>query len=790
MASNRKPGRRFGLLASAAAAFVAFSSAASAQQGQIVPIAMQSQDLGDALNQLARQTNVQIVFRPELVRGRQAPALSGNLTAQQALDRMLDGTGLTYRPSGRNAYVILTQAADTRPTQTDVPSEQASVYEEDLVVTAQRGREESLFETPISVGVLSGGDLDRGSSRSAADVINQIPGVTVIEGQPGNTQITIRGVSAMAGTTTSAYYLDEVPFAFIVNASLPDANAFDLERVEVLRGPQGTLYGANALSGVVRILTNNADLDDFDFRGRVRVSDTDGASNVGGDLAINVPLAPGKLAVRGVVGYSDLSGFIDSTLDGQDDINDTQARSYRLRVNYQPTEDLSFNVGYTRSDVHNGAPASSLADLTTPFSSHQPDDRVYDTFNIVGQYSWNHLSLLSSTSYLTYEAQTEIDQGFQYNNRYTLDSFSQEIRLLSRLDGPQQWSAGAYYQNSTDNTHQSAPSLGFPFDYEAERSLDSYAIFGETTRSFGDDLFEITGGLRYYNSETELSAISDFVTGTAGLAPPETASAEKVTGRLVLTLHPTDGQLVYASASTGFRSGLPRSQAIAAVDPSFPAVAPDSLISYEVGAKGDFFNGTLRYTAALYYQDWSDIQQTVTLSNNFTAFTNAGNASGPGFEGSLAIRAAPGLELGASVGWNDLTFSEDVPSGSVILFRQGDRINNSPEWTGSISLDYTTPTPLSDFNAVFSSTLTYNSPNAQRQKVGNAVLVSESDPIYLLGASVGLENDRWGVRLFGDNLLDEDGAISVGLTAGSDFINDVSLRPRPRTIGLQLTFDY
>jgi len=149
---------------------------------------------------------------------------------------------------------------------------------EEIVVTAQK-REQRLQDVPISMSVTTGADLDKSSIQSVSDALGLIPGVAVnVNGQGGESKLTIRGVSAagalFAGPSPIGYYLDSVPFGLVGSAVVPDSNSYDLDHIEVLRGPQGTLYGASALNGVVRVLTNDAQLNDFDFKARATSSTT------------------------------------------------------------------------------------------------------------------------------------------------------------------------------------------------------------------------------------------------------------------------------------------------------------------------------------------------------------------------------------------------------------------------------------------------------------------------------------------------------------------------------------
>jgi iron complex outermembrane recepter protein len=661
---------------------------------------------------------------------------------------------------------------------------------QEIVVSAQRRGDEKLVETPVSIGVLTGAALDKGSSRSVADVLNTVGGVTLTESRPGASEISIRGVVAGTGTSTTGYYLDELPFSFIDISEAPDASAYDLERVEVLRGPQGTLYGANALSGVVRILTKDADLDGWEAKGRVRGSSThSGGNNYGGDLAVNVPLIPDKLAVRAVASYSDFDGFIRSSLTNEDRINDAQTQAYRLKVNYLATENLSVKFGATHSQLDSGAPSVAQDDFTTPFSGNQADDRTYDAFNLVLEYDADKFSVLSATSYLDYSLDTQREillsgvSRLNYHNRFTVEILSQEVRFTSALDGPWQWSGGAYYKEAKQNQFQDARPT-FPNPFEDDNESKSYAVFAELTRSFADGRFELTGGLRYFNDDLTSTERSNFF--ATPLSPPRDGKFDRVTGRVVLKYNLDDDYMLYGSVASGFRSGVNQTSAVAAIDASFPPVDPDSLITYEAGAKGIFWDGKAQFDTAVYFTQWTDVQQSLILPVGFFARVNAGDASGLGADASLLLQPTDNLSLQLSVGWNDLQFDEDILQRGVVLFPQDTRLNNSPELTASFGGEYRFPIGLANLGGVLGTSMNYSSEKTLRSLTSNVLTQSESDSILQAVARLGVEADRWTAELYAENLFDEGGSVTAPDLGGA--FNTVRLRPR--TIGIQATFKF
>lgn len=205
------------------------------------------------------------------------------------------------------------------------------------------------------MSVMGGKELDRSTAKDVTDMLGSVPGVAVAEGAySGMTQVPIRGVTSAGavdgGASPTAYYLDAVPFGFVRSAFAPAPDAYDLKRVEVLRGPQGTLYGANALNGVVRVLTQDANLDKFEVKSRGLISNTQGGRlNYGADAA---PIIDGKLAARAVLGYENLNGWIDRP--NRKDVNDSRRRSMRLKVNAQPTDELSLGISVWSSRSNYG----------------------------------------------------------------------------------------------------------------------------------------------------------------------------------------------------------------------------------------------------------------------------------------------------------------------------------------------------------------------------------------------------------------------------------------------------
>ncbi len=666
------------------------------------------------------------------------------------------------------------------------PADETQPAGSDIVVTAQR-RDTKLLETPVSIGVLTAADLDSANVRGVSDALTRVAGVSLIESKPGETSIAIRGALSGAGTSATGFYLDDVPFAFIRISTLPDSNAYDLARVEVLRGPQGTLYGASSLNGTVRIITNDPDLDAIQTSGRIRVSDTSrgGGINFQGDLMANLPLVPGTLAVRGVVGYGYLSGFIRSRLDGRTRINDTDAQNYRFKVRFQPSDNFTLDGLVSHGVINNGAPSQSLDDFTTAFRSNQSDDKVLDVYSLVANYDAGAVSLYSATGYVDYTNDANLSiSGIDLKFAQPARSFTQELRISSSDQGPWQWTIGGFYKHVAEDLMQDArPVPGFEGVLRAHETSQSYAAFADVTRKLFDDRLELTGGIRYFHDKHVTTQISNFNVNAPGGV--RVGRYEKVTGRALVTFKPSSAATFYASYSTGFRSGMNQSSGVLFIDPTFPDVRPDSITNYEFGAKGSLAEGMVTYETAVYYTDWKDTQQIYRVPQGFNARVNIPGAHGVGAEGRIAVKASDSLSFEGTLAWNDLRINETSLSRNQPLFLKGSRLNDSPEWTGSFGLNYRGDIG-NDIRLVAAGNLTYSSARLLRYLSGNTLTVSASDEITAVNVSIGIEKTHWSLGLFATNLFDERGAVQ-----GRD--SNVSLnaaRLRPRTIGIQGTFKY
>lgn len=846
-------------LAAAVASFAILGATVAAQVSAAIQkhTDIPEQTLGDALRTLADTRGVQFIVLSDDVETRHTSGAVGDLTVDETLKKLLKGSGLEYRYVDNKTISIYHPGAphstsqSTRPSNTgsdasessspwdrfrvaqtnqynagnsgstgvartsDVPTgspnsstnSARSADLEEIMVTAQK-REEKLQDVPISISVLSGNALDQSTFVDTKDALATIPSLATFTHQnSGGTMLSLRGVSAsgglFAGSSPIGYYVDGVPFGLVRSAIVPDTDLYDLQRIEVLSGPQGTLYGASALNGVVRILTNDADLHDFDFKARATSSTTDhGGDNYDGDMAVNIPIVTDKLAMRVVAGDEHVSGWINSAYGNH--TNDIDIGNERIKLDAQPTDSLSIGLSAWHSQVRAGGPPEADSDYYIDQTHGQPYVNTFNAYGLTVKQDTPWFDISSTSSYLVYDDRGNLDTtpvDFDFNLLTDIHSrvYSEELNLTSKTDGPWKWSAGGFYRNAQDINYETetfypAPPVLFAFWRDTSKSE---AVFGELGRSFFDDQFEITAGARYfhddegtqaYGSAAQINYIASegYPTGLAS------ATASVWTPRATLSWKATQDLTAYVSYGQGFRAGFPQGYLSQGV---FPPAKPDKLTNYEVGIKGDALDHRLTYTAAGYYIHWTGVQQELdyyapsgpTKDIGVIVVANANVANGPGAEFSVSARPLKGLDVSASFSWNDLTYGQtvysDITSGAP-LFLKGDRLDLSPKYTGFLSTSYSFPLGPSGFEGQIAASEQYISVlNSVDLLLGSEANAPSNSMLIARANFTVTTPDHWAITIFADNLANYNGAI-----AASAATPQWDTRVPPRTVGVRLDY--
>ena len=669
----------------------------------------------------------------------------------------------------------------------------APLQDPDIVVTAQR-REQLITDVPLSIQAFSGEQLEETGVSSLSELIDFIPGASEGRGNAAGIQsYQIRGVSSFLGDSTIGYYLDEAAYVIPNRNYAPVARTFDVERVEVLRGPQGTLYGLGSMGGTIRFITADPDLKEVRARGDVGYSFTEGGrDNYFGDIAVSVPIVPDRLAVRGVASYEHKGGFAFSpSFPG--DFDDDDFQNYRVKLLAQPIDALTIKLSYGRNITEddwgrNYDNANLDRFVASPVKGFAR--QVYDMYTGFVSLDLGAVALESSTGYVDRKDRFTGPivlgpRAFRLDTLNVSESFVQELRAVSQGETPLQYVIGAIYQDAV-STEDIVVTGGPPISVVSTYDSKSYALFGELSYGFLNDTLRPLVGLRYFEDNR------DFTTQSRAprVTPPfETdAKFDSLSPRFNLSYQPTKTSLFYLNVAKGFRSGT--FNTAAAVNVGGPGVgftvAPDKIWSYEAGTKLELAERRLILELAAYTFDWSDVQLNYTVAGGVQVIRNAGKVTGMGFDYGLTWRPITGLSIQASGNINSTEFDELINPAvfaGTPLIAEGRQVATVPKNHHSLGATYRTP--MSDDIGLFlNGSYTYIS---KQSDVGVDIPTitrfgAFGDDHHIVRARVGLEFDKFAVHLFGENLLNDNDPIQV---SGSG-----STRYYPRVIGLELRFDY
>ena len=721
------------------------------------------------------------------------------------------------------ALGLFTAATAVQAQQPPAPGEHVL---DEIIVTAQK-RAERLQDVPVSVAVLGAESLQSGQKLRLEDYYAEVPGLAVNTGSGGHMTLAIRGITTGgASQPTVGVTIDDVPIgssAGFTYASLlaADIDPSMLERVEVLRGPQGTIYGASSLGGLVRYVTKKPEMDLL--TGRLQVDGftvDDGDSGYALRGAANIPLVSDTVAatVSGFVRQD--PGFVDDPAHAEGDVNSADVWGGRVSTLWQISDTTSLRVSALYQNAEGNGASDIEADAALrPLNGELTHNRLprtgvyerkiqqYDATlevdlgwslltSVTGYNVSDSLEARDITNFLgilTELATGRDDLGSTTFIPSKTNKFSQELRFSSTGDGRLEWLAGAFYTDEDSdvayNIYGVDPETGAPevlvFPDHFPSTLQEKALFGAVTWHFSDR-FDVQVGGRFSKNE---QVFDEHIAGPL-YDPPYTVHAESDDSSTTYLFSPrfrlSDELMLYGRVATGYRPGGPNPGAGFGFPGTF---GPDETLSYEVGMKGELLDRRLSIDVSAYHIRWSDLQlQQRDPATEFLYYTNAGKARSQGLEAIAQALLWDDVSLRASLGYTDAELSEPTEGG--IIADAGDRLPYSADWTASLSLDREFSVS-SEVQAVVGGSIAYvgdryasfsSSPLATRSKL----------PSYTtLGLQAGLEFSGWTATAFVHNLTDELGILSAEpeIASGATGVYILNVI-RPRTFGLSLTKEF
>ena len=704
---------------------------------------------------------------------------------------------------------------------------------DEIIVTSEK-KSERLQDVPVPVTVVTGESLTDTNQLRIQDYFTQVPGLNVIPAI-GYEQLSIRGLTTGTGNPTVAVTIDDVSYGPSTDNGkpfTPDIDPSEIERVEVLRGPQGTLYGAASLGGLIKYVTIQPSTDGISGHIEAGVSSVYNGAQPGYNVrgAINLPLGD-TLAVR-VSGFTrEDPGYIDNPFLHIDGINEEHVSGGRIAALWRPSETISLNLSALvqhettdgSSDVDlpiNGYTGPTLSGLQQNYIPNTGKiDHTLEAFSATLKANMGRAEFTSITAYNT----SKFDDSFDYtyalggltaatpgfggvrgtlvDNDFTTDKFVQELRLETPINQHLDWLLGAFYTHESINpavqsiwaeNQNSGAIVANEIAFTEPQVYSEYAAFTDFTVHFTDQ-FSIQIGGRGSHIEQSLSEVDTgplanlFDGGPSPFIFPEIRSSDNAFTYLVTPQFKVSPDLmVYARVASGYRaSGLNES---VSVSPGVPvSFKPDKTQNYEVGVKGTALDHLLSFDASVYTINWRDIQ----LGFQENGFSYTGNGSGSksqGVELQVELRPAEGLTLGSWIAFSDAHLTDTLPTGSTIYGVNGDRLPYNSRFSGNILLKQEFPLGA-QLTGVVGGNLSYRSyelgefQSKPALPTDPAPVRQEYPAFAQTNLHAGMKYGAWEGNAFVNNLANKEAIIN----GGKGFVPPFGfVYIQPRTIGLSL----
>lgn len=730
--------------------------------------------------------------------------------------------------------VVMTVSAGFGATAANAQSTSGAALEE-IMVTAQR-RSESLMDVPIPITAISSEAMEKQQIVGIDNVLTQIPNVSFVsQGSRDRKEISLRGISNQLDPyregrqLTYAFYVDE--FNVAVGTSNPEI--LDLERIEVLRGPQGTYFGRNSVGGAINV-TTKAPTNDWFAEVGAGVGSHDSRRMHG---IFNMPVIDGKLAVRASGQYRETDGWIEN-INPIGGGNDGEFRAGRVSLRYTPTERITWDLNYSYmkgvEGMRVGVPTGFLtATWRSVYYGGQPgfianpdgvgfypanEDKVnfnrpqqvgttFDYLSTRFAYEFDGMTLTAIAGTLDnfLYNKGDVDGGsidaFYEDRLINRDSTSGELRLQSTGDRLFDWSVGAFTGSDSGlldaRTYHGAQSPLGANGVEvtgaaADTDTDYWALFAQTTWNISDQWKLILGG-RYSEEEVETvgqTRSNSVVTGSNA----RSASFDDFSPRLTLSYALPDLGLVYATASKGFKSGGVQTTGTAQLRNEFE---PEELWNYELGWKTELLDRRVRLDVSAFYMDWKDVQQYIRfqfidgagLLRSATGIDNAASASTQGVEFSVDAAVTDALQIGAQVGYLDAKYG-NYPTALIdgaVVNASGKPLVNAPEWTVGTYAEYRWPV-MAESEAFVRAEWNYRSEQLTSTlalRYENWPFIAPSYDVTHLRAGIG--GDKWSANAYVENVFGDD---FFNSTYEQAFYSGVQIEPSTRTFGIDFRYRF
>lgn len=696
---------------------------------------------------------------------------------------------------------------------------------EEVVVTASKTGED-VRDIVGSVSALTAHELSALGAQSSADYLSRVPGVVFNAAGPGYSTITIRGVNTTTGfaqlsQATTGVYINDVPLTDpFFSAGTPDIDTYDVDHVEIHRGPQGTLFGSSSLGGAVNYIAREAELDTFDVGAETTQSVTDhsGDWNSTYKMRVNVPLVKDELAIRFVAARRYEQGYLDNIGRGVENANDGVVEGGRLVAAWEPAPQtrvtwMSLYQQTRLDDAFYQDPSLGELKFSSAFPERSKADVLIHSLSLKQGFGFADLTMLAGYHEKTGFTTADLTSRFGFaglvpftsiEDSVKTDGYTFEARLASPREATFTWLIGTMYNRTDEDILEFARAPGASTAIDAlfgsglgdlltrgDAFSGSVADFtGEEAALFGEgsyaltDRWKLTAGGRLFRTQIDSGFDGFGLIIFAGSGAPvfQQAVEQREDGfnpKLAISYSFRPDAQIYALASKGFRFGGTN------VNPGAPRLTfdSDSLWNYEVGLKSESSEAGLRIDASAFRIDWSDIQLVLVDPLTGGSFTgNAGDATIDGAELAIAWRASSNVELSTNATWLDARLVQDFNPGFGPIAPKGSTLPGASEWQVASSLRLYWQTAGAPFLSV-SHRYASSAPGVlQKPSV-------KTGDYHVFDLRAGISFSRARITLFASNLTDERAVTAATFFSQPSALETHEYVMRPRTFGITVAWD-
>ncbi|MDB4077559.1 TonB-dependent receptor [Porticoccaceae bacterium] len=821
----------------------------------------------EALARLAEQTGHQLLFAYGVVGTQQSSAVQGQHTVNSALHHMLNSTTLTGRLTERGVIVVADPSALHKTdsgrgnmktnakkhvlatlvglfaaggavgvqAQDDGATAQASI-DEVIVTATKRGEGISIQDTAMSITAISSETIEKRGFFEMRDYLSKVPGVVYFQSNPGTGALNIRGLSLGSGETNTGIYLGEMPLTTVIG-STPEIKLIDIERVEVLKGPQGTLYGSSAQTGTVRNIPVVPKLDQWEGSVTAGASSQSQSDDFNHSVSgvLNIPLIEDQLALRVSAYRYDNAGIVDSVstpiraetgeIAGKKILveKDTDSSTFKggrasllwqLNDRFSSTLMIGAESGYISGDPLTIDGEGLGGYRISTFEGDSFTDNDLEFANLVLEYDLDWATLISSTSKNEYKSN---DSSHYVTFRPTSgsvgpawvesDILSQEIRLSSQLEEPWSYVAGVLYEDIQtvngfaviwDGSEETIPDFGTPagasrtvYLFSKEIDYQQKALFGEISYAFNEQ-WELTAGGRYFDYKRR-DIIPEVPATESQFAPAPTDFSTDEQGQTYkanLSYMPDDDSLIYLQWSEGFRLGRGQGEGFrelcdinndGLIDGTAGRIGDrvdsDTTENMELGAKFTLLDNRFNLNTALFRVDWEGLPVTFFGDGNCAVTNNVGSASSQGIEWAADYAVTSSLLLSLSGAY----IETEVTNDPLIPENNGRSLSYAPRVNAGLGVEYSFD--VGGYPSFVRTDINYLGEYFTTHPERG---VSGGDYVNI-DLRAGIDIDQWSLALYAKNLTDEQVVLRY---YGATTTSGSNIRATPRRIGLELKYAF